>query len=513
MADTLYYNNKAIYYNNKWLYYSKPFSGQTVIRFKFKNTNIINSTYLYSHSLSNCQWIQVANDTWDYIPPDGYLKKSGVANGQPYGYYQFSGDSGLDAFSSTNFEQGAEAEIVFAHLTTNYTIRHTSAEEADYPYLVTHCFGPLFGIFYTNINQECIITKVSNVTFDSYHSYTGDRFYFEVDSLFRWADRLTSVNDFDTEKCYSLKNAFLRCPLQNLPQLDMSNMFYFTGLCAKSTALQTIPEYDASNLLKYSYLLNGGSGTQLVNAPNYVDTTSLKDISSIFMGDNIDKIPEFTHLSTRAHDLKIGQAFTNNPNVESGMLKFYRDYISSTDIIYYATGYGKYVFDACGTNTASGLLERAQIPDSITWCGDATYDTVWFYIRNSFAGYAWYVDTTTGTSGERHFTEGYFVTPNGEVALTQSQLDTLATNDNTYISYSGAEYIKLKIPPYTDSVTGVTYSVGACFAGFKSPAKSTTPNTQYLKIVGENQGQQDYVLNEINASSTGSYNNIYGIFF
>lgn len=149
-------------------------------------------------------------------------------------------------------------------------------------------------------------------------------------SMFRYADKLTSVALFNTKNVSDMTNMFQNC-----------------------TSLTSIPKFYTKNVTIFSRMFNGC--TALLEVPLF-DTYSATNMENMFSGcSSIKNVPLF---KTRVLGSMAG-IFDKCYMVESGALALYQQASSQASVPMHG-----YAFRDCGRDTVTGAAELAQIPSA-----------------------------------------------------------------------------------------------------------------------------------------------------
>jgi surface protein len=208
--------------------------------------------------------------------------------------------------------------------------------------------------FYGNGSNLLEIIKENEVHATGYGSFL------EMYLMFQGCSRITSIPWFDTSGCTGLAQMFTDCvSLVTIPQLDTSNCTKMANMFSYCEDLLTIPLLDTSKVtnMKGMFIYC----TSLETVP-LLDTSKCTSMEDMFQYDrSLKYIPDFDISSCT----NLNHTFMGCTNVESGMLSLYQKAVAGGLI-----GEERHLqtFYNCGTNTASGRAERAQIPTS--WGGD-----------------------------------------------------------------------------------------------------------------------------------------------
>lgn len=153
--------------------------------------------------------------------------------------------------------------------------------------------------------------------------------------MFHGCESLTSVTLFDTSKVTDMNSMFNDCSsLTTVPLFDTSNVTDTDAMFDHCSSLTSVPLFDTSNVTNMYRM--------------FYDCTSLTSVPLF----NISKVTIMSDMFVRCK------------NIESGMLALYNQASSKSIAV---TEYSN-CFTSAGTNTTTGMAERAQIPRS--WGGD-----------------------------------------------------------------------------------------------------------------------------------------------
>lgn len=173
--------------------------------------------------------------------------------------------------------------------------------------------------------------------------------------LFEAQQILEKVNNLDTSGATSLDFAFYECrALTELGYMDTSSVTSMTSMCVACHSLDNIPLFDTSHVTA----MNGTFGEcfSLQHLPNF-DTSNVITMDGMCgRCTSLKEIPAFSVARLN----NISGAFKGCTAVEHGALDLYQRASSKSP----APTYYSQAFRDCGSGTASGAAELAQIPSS-----------------------------------------------------------------------------------------------------------------------------------------------------
>ena len=180
-------------------------------------------------------------------------------------------------------------------------------------------------------------------------------------SLFAGCSSLQSVNLFETHAVTSVTSMFSRCSsIEYIPPFDFSNCTDMDTAFRSCESLLALPSSNFSNAVTMRNTFEGCSSLTTIPPMNL---SKVEDMRFAFYGcSELTAIPAITvSVVDDCHG-----AFAWCRKVSSGALNMYNAFISQTTP---PTSYTS-TFGYCGSDTASGSAELAQIPTS--WGGTAT---------------------------------------------------------------------------------------------------------------------------------------------
>lgn len=196
--------------------------------------------------------------------------------------------------------------------------------------------------------QNCSALK-SVALFD-----TGD--VTNMGMMFYGCSGITSIPFFDTSNVVSMAEMFSGCTnLTTIPELNTSKVTTMESMFHSCTHLTSVPLIDTSSVLHFESMFRYCSAIQ---------TLPLFDMSSAYRSDfmcgecsNLAAIPAWQIGSSINN---VGYMFKDCVKVASGALALYNSLVDRPLVPTYHSS----CFHNCGSGTASGAAELAQIPSS-----------------------------------------------------------------------------------------------------------------------------------------------------
>ena len=229
------------------------------------------------------------------------------------------------------------------------------------------------------------LTTAPDIDFPIDHSYS-------VQNLFNNCWSLTEVPLYDLSMCNSLAQMFYSCiNLETVPLFNTSNVTLFASMFYDCRKLRDVPLFDTNNGTDFRQMFRMCESLTEVPLFNTISATNMMcmfdgvdygdghgdaemHIRSIpnfnysqvsrfdnFMRNNVD-ITEITEMNIEANVTRCDNMFKNCPNVKSGQKELY----DKLSVIGTITNHAD-CFKDCGSNTAEGRAELAQIP--VSWGG------------------------------------------------------------------------------------------------------------------------------------------------
>lgn len=176
-----------------------------------------------------------------------------------------------------------------------------------------------------------------------------------MSKLFEGQQILAKVNNLDTSGATSLDYAFYECrALTELGSLDTSNLTSMESMFLECQTLVDVPLFDTSHVTSMAAAFQDCYGIQYLPAFN---TSSVISMMNMCYGcTSLKEVPAFSVASLN----NVAYAFSGCTAVEHGSLGFYQRASSKSP----APTYYSQAFRNCGSGTASGAAELAQIPSS-----------------------------------------------------------------------------------------------------------------------------------------------------
>lgn len=210
------------------------------------------------------------------------------------------------------------------------------------------------------------VTDMSNM-FQGCNHLTDGMYYdtsnvTNMSSMFAGCYYLYRVPHYNTSRVTNMSNMFSGCEhLISVPLFDTHNVTNMSGMFASSSiGGNKIPNFDTSSVTTMSDMFYGVHAT-IFNIP--FDTSHVLYMSRMFSHCTfMQQIPTLDTSSVR----DVFEMFAVCPKVESGILDMYNQLSAqSAQLLRHGD-----CFSQCGSDTASGSAELAQIPSD--WGGTAT---------------------------------------------------------------------------------------------------------------------------------------------
>jgi len=170
--------------------------------------------------------------------------------------------------------------------------------------------------------------------------------------MFCDCENLRSVELFDTSLCTNMYGMFMNNrSLREIPLFDTHNVETMQYMFFGATSFEHCPDLDTSRVTVMASMFDG---TAIQEAPAF-DTSSVKQMEGMFAGcTSLKHVP----LYSTASCVDMRTMFYQCPNVEGGALALYTQASSQAvpPELYSSAFY------QCGSNTATGAAELAQIP-------------------------------------------------------------------------------------------------------------------------------------------------------
>ena len=132
-----------------------------------------------------------------------------------------------------------------------------------------------------------------------------------MDYMFRGCTKLTTIPQLDTSNVVNMDSMFYNCTnLTTIPQLDTSNVFRMSYMFGSCTNLTTIPQIDTSNVTIMDYTFYNCSN--LTTIPQ-LNGEKLTDIVSAFNG--CKSLENFNGI------INLGQAYSTSTSANSNYYK------------------------------------------------------------------------------------------------------------------------------------------------------------------------------------------------
>ena len=151
-----------------------------------------------------------------------------------------------------------------------------------------------------------------------------------MDGMFYWCTSLTSVPLFDTSSVTSMSSMFQHCiSLTSVPLFNTSSVTDMKVMFQRCTSLTSVPLFDTSSVTYMSFMFSNCSALK---------TVPLFNTSSVVV---------------------MNGTFANCTKVQSGALALYRQASTQAN----PPSSHSQTFYKCGSDTATGAAELAQIPE------------------------------------------------------------------------------------------------------------------------------------------------------
>ena len=173
--------------------------------------------------------------------------------------------------------------------------------------------------------------------------------------LFEAQQLLEKVNNLDTSGATSLDYAFYECrALTELGYMDTSNVTSMVSTFLECQTLVDVPLFDTSHVTSMAGAFLDCYSIQYLPAFDTSSVISMQNMCSSCT--SLKEVPAFSVASLN----NVASAFSGCTAVEHGSLDFYQRASSKSP----APTYYSLAFRNCGSGTASGAAELAQIPSS-----------------------------------------------------------------------------------------------------------------------------------------------------
>lgn len=227
--------------------------------------------------------------------------------------------------------------------TLNYAFAHTEAANNAVRFDLSSC---------TDASHMFDGSGITSVTLSNTNRVSS------FDYAFWRCANLVSVNLFDTSAATTTQGMFSDCTsLTTVPLFDISHSTDVKHMFDNCSHLTSVPLLDTSSATNVGYMFYGCSA--LAEIP-LIDTSSAE--SMLYMCHNCTSLTKVPLLDTSAATNVAGM-FEGCVNVETGALDLYNQLASQSVQPQYHTD----CFKNCGSSTASGQADLAQIPTS--WGG------------------------------------------------------------------------------------------------------------------------------------------------
>lgn len=326
------YNGKIVKYGSKWVNNTSPVPPIPVvdpytIRFQFSDTSYVPTTGTTS---IHGTWTQISPGVWDWY----YVSTSWLEEFRNRLTSSVLGEGNqvrvLNANTSRNIEH------LFVNCSSLVSVTMTLSEET---YTASACFGQCSSLSDVNLTVLGTITNAN--------------------SLFFACSSLVSAPLFDTSHINDFSQMFAQCSsLTDVPAYDLSSATTTFAMFQGCRALRGVPLLDLSNVTDAHNMF---SASNIENIPNF-NLSSLQNGSYMFsycLG--LKSIP----LLAMPNITDASYMFMETENIEEGALAMYQQLSGMATPPSHSL-----TFTNCGSGTAAGRAELAQIPTS--WGGTAS---------------------------------------------------------------------------------------------------------------------------------------------